>query len=186
MKENNHHRKAQTVLDVSKIDLTAPLPPVEPREVVQPMELATTRYQNWRTELGFLPVGITVGRPRFVRYAYESIPALAPFELMKGPLAGVNNIEIERKVYYARLRVYESEILAALQELARRYPDTPACLMCFEDVNGKDGPDGCHRRWYAQWAGERYGWDIPELPNPAWVAPAQPRKPKAPKPDTLF
>ncbi|MFF7603233.1 hypothetical protein [Streptomyces mirabilis] len=173
------------MLDVSKIDLTAPEPPIEPREVTQLLELATTRYQNWRPDSGYLPVGITVGRPRFVRYSYESIPALAPHELMRGPLANINNIEIERKVYFARLRVYESEILAALQELARRYPDTPACLMCFEDVNGKDGPNGCHRRWYAQRAGERYGWDIPELPNPAGVAPARQAKPKPEEP-TLF
>ncbi|MFI2434668.1 hypothetical protein [Streptomyces sp. NPDC018693] len=174
------------MLDVSQIDLTAPEPPVEQRQVTQLLELATTRYQNWRPDSGYLPVGITVGRPRFVRYSFETIPALAPYELMRGPLAGVNNIEIERKVYYARLRTYESEILAALQELAARYPGTPACLMCFEDVNGKDGPDGCHRRWYAQWAEARYGWDIPELPNPAGVAPSQPRKARPPAPPTLW
>ncbi|MGY3199733.1 hypothetical protein [Streptomyces sp. TE5632] len=174
------------MLDLSKLDLEAPEPPVERRRVVQPLELATTRYQNWRPDSGYLPVGITVGKPRFVRFSYLSIKALAPYELMQGPLKGVNNIPLERRVYRERLRMYEHEILTALQDIARAHPGTPACLMCFEDVNGKDGPDGCHRRWYAQWADERYGWDIPELPNPADAAPAQPRRPKPPAPPTLF
>ncbi|MEU1852907.1 hypothetical protein ABZ499_27485 [Streptomyces sp. NPDC019990] len=172
------------MLDLSKLNLDGPEQPVERREVAQPMQLATTRYQNWRPELGYLPVGVTVGRARFFKHPYESIPALAPWELMKGPLAKINNIAVERVVYFERLRVYESEILAALQELARRYPDTPACLMCFEKV-AELGED-CHRRWYAEWANARYGWEIPELPAPAGTAPARPAKPKAPAPDTLF
>lgn len=171
------------MLDVRQIDLTAPEPVFERREVVQPLGLATSRYQNWREETGHLPVGITVGRPRFVRYSYETIPALAPHELMRGPLAKVNDVAIERKVYFARLRVYESEILAALQELARRYPDVPACLMCFEDVNGGEA---CHREWAAEWFGKRFGWEVPELPNPPGTAPAKPRGPKTSAPETLF
>ncbi|MFI9418065.1 hypothetical protein [Streptomyces werraensis] len=171
------------MIDLSKLDLNGPEQPVEPKRVVQPLQLATTRYQNWRPELGYLPVGVTVGRPRFVRYSFESIPVLAPHELMRGPLKGIDNVAVERIVYFERLRQYEHEILAALQELARRYPGTPACLMCFEDVNG--GHD-CHRRWYAEWAGKRYGWDVPELPNPAWVAEAPPKKAKPEAPPTLF
>ncbi|MER6367395.1 hypothetical protein ABT255_03270 [Streptomyces mirabilis] len=174
------------MLDVRKLNLDGPERPVERIEVRQPMELATTRWHNWKPELGFLPVGITVGRPRFVRFSYESIPALAPHELMKGVLRGIDNIAVERIVYFERLRLYEHEILAALQELARRYPGTPACLMCFEDVNGEAGPNGCHRRWYSEWAAARYGWEIPELPNPAWVTPARPAKPQAEEPPTLF
>ncbi|GGQ50015.1 hypothetical protein GCM10010250_22020 [Streptomyces althioticus] len=171
------------MIDLSKLDLNGPEPTFELRQVTQPMGLATTRYQNWRESTGHLPVGITVGRPRFVRFSYETIPALAPFELMRGPLAKVNDVAIERKVYFARLKVYESEILAALQELARRYPDTPACLMCFEDVNGGEA---CHREWAAEWFGKRFGWTVPELPDPADAAPKAARKPTAPKPDTLF
>ncbi|MFD0208911.1 hypothetical protein ACFVH9_07220 [Streptomyces hirsutus] len=171
------------MLDVRKLNLEGPEQPVERIEVTQPLTLATTRYQSWRPELGYLPVGVTVGRPRFFRHPYESIPALAPVELMKGALRGIDNIAVERIVYFERLRVYEPEILAALQELARRYPGNPACLMCFEDVNG--GHD-CHRRWYAEWAGKRYGWEIPELPNPAWAAQARPSRPKPEAPPTLF
>jgi hypothetical protein len=172
------------VLDVSKLDLHGPEQPVEPREVRQPLELVTTRYQNWTPELGYLPVGITVGRPRFVRYSFESVPALAPHELMRGPLAKIDNIAVERIVYFERLRVYEHEILGALQELAARYPGVPACLMCFEKV--AELGEECHRRWYAEWAAARYGWEIPELPAPAGAAPTRPSKPKAPEPPTLF
>lgn len=174
------------MIDLSTLDLNAPEAPAERTEAPQPLQLATTRFQNWRPEGGYLPVGITVGRPRFVRYDYVSVSVLAPFELMRGALKGIDNIEIERKVYRERLRVYEPEILAALDELAHKYQDTAAALMCFEDVNGKDGPNGCHRRWFAQWADERWGWDIPELPDPAGNAPARPRRPKAPEPPTLF
>ena len=126
-------------------------------------------------------MGITTGRPRFVRYQYLTIKALAPWELMRGPLKDIDSIPIETRVYRERLRVHEDEILAALHEIASVHPGAPAVLMCFEDVNGKDGPDGCHRRWFAQWAAERYGWDIPELPNPGSAAggPATPIKPKA-------
>ncbi|MCX4458604.1 hypothetical protein OOK58_42605 [Streptomyces sp. NBC_01728] len=171
------------MLDVSKINLDGPEQPVERREVRQPLPLVTTRYQSWKPELGYLPVGVTVGKARFFRHSHESIPALAPVELMRGPLKGIDNIAVERIVYFERLRVYEHEILAALQELAARYPDTPACLMCFEDVNA--GLD-CHRRWYSEWAAARYGWEIPELPNPAGTAPARPSRPKPEAPPTLF
>ncbi|PWI15983.1 hypothetical protein DI272_18800 [Streptomyces sp. Act143] len=172
------------MLDVRKLNLEGPEQPVERIEVRQPMELSTTRYQNWRPELGILPVGITVGRPRFVRYSFESVPVLAPHELMRGPLKGIDNIAVERIVYFERLRVYEHEILAALQELAKRYPETPACLMCFEAVAEKG--EECHRRWYAEWAQKRYGWDIPELEPRGGAVAARPDKPKAEEPPTLF
>ncbi|NDK24668.1 DUF488 domain-containing protein [Streptomyces sp. TR1341] len=171
------------MIDLSRLDLNAPEAPAERIEVPQPLQLATTRYQNWRESSGYLPVGVTVGRPRFVRYDFVAVPVLAPHELMKGRFKGIDNIEIERKIYRERLRVREPEILAALEELARKYPDVPAALMCFEDVNA--GLD-CHRRWAAEWFGQRFGWDVPELPNPAGVAPARPTRPKAPEPPTLF
>ncbi|MFJ3249096.1 hypothetical protein [Streptomyces sp. NPDC086782] len=172
------------MLDVRKLDLDSPEPPVERIRVTQPLELATTRYQNWRPDSGYLPVGVTVGRPRFFRHSYVSINALAPYELMKGPLAGVNDIPLERRVYRERMRLYEHEILAALQELAREYPSTPAALMCFEKV--AELGEACHRRWAAEWWQERFGWDVPELEPPAGAAPARPRKPKPEQPPTLF
>ncbi|MER7740023.1 hypothetical protein ABTX34_17185 [Streptomyces sp. NPDC096538] len=174
------------MIDLSKLDLDSPEPPVERIEVAAPLKLATSRYQSWRPELGYLPIGITVGRYRAARYSYLSIGHLAPHELYLPRFKNIDNIPIERRVYRERLRVLEGEILAALQEVAQAHPDTPGVLLCFEDVNGKDGPNGCHRRWFAQYADERWGWDVPELPNPAWVAPAQPRKPKPPAPPTLF
>ncbi|MCX4609414.1 hypothetical protein [Streptomyces mirabilis] len=172
------------MLDVRKLNLDGPEQPVERREVRQPLPLATTRYANWKPELGYLPVGVTVGRARFFKHPYESIPALAPWELMKGPLANIDNIAVERIVYFERLRVYEHEILAGLQELAARYPDTPACLLCFEKV--AELGEACHRRWFAEWAEKRWGWEIPELAAPAGTAPARPSRPKPEAPPTLF
>lgn len=173
------------MIDLKSLGLDGPEPSVERIEVTQPLELVTSRWQNWREEAG-VPVGITVGRPRFVRYNYLTIKALAPWELMKPPLKGIDDIPIERRVYRRRLAAHEQEILGALNELAQTYPGLPAVLMCFEDVLGKDGPDGCHRRWVAQWWQERYGWDVPELAARAGAAPAQPRKPKPEQPPTLF
>ena len=83
-------------------------------------------HQNWREGNEYLPVGITTaGRPRFVRYQYLTIKALAPWELMRGPLKGIDDIPIERRVYRDRLRVHEDEILAALHEIAEVHPGRP-------------------------------------------------------------
>jgi hypothetical protein len=173
------------MIDVRALDLAAPEQPVERVELAPPLQLATTRYQNWRPDSGYLPIGITVGRPRFFKADYVAVNALAPHELMKGALRGIDDIAIERKVYFARLQAYEPQILDALHGLAGQYPDTPAVLMCFEKV-AELGED-CHRRWYAEWAGKRYGWDIPELPPPAGTAVNRPRKPKPTEaPPTLF
>lgn len=177
--------RERSVLDVRKLDLDSPEQPVERIQVEQPLGLATTRYQNWRESNGYLPVGVTVGKPRFVRYDYIPLKVLAPFELMQGPLKGIDDIPLERRVYRERLRWYEHEILAALQGIAEEFPGSPAALMCFEDVNGGSA---CHRQWAAEWFGERFGWEVLELPNPADMAPRRPkvRKPQAPEPPTLF
>lgn len=170
---------------LTNLDLNAPEPETERIEVPPPLPLATSRYQNWRESAG-VPIGITVGRPRFVRYDYVSISHLAPHELFRAPFKNIDNIPIERRVYRERLRVFEPEILEALEEVARSYPDLPGVLMCFEDVNGGEA---CHRQWASEWFGQRFGWNVPELPDPADAAPRQPkgRKPAtAPAPDTLF
>lgn len=184
---NPPQKDTAMIIDLSQLDIHSPQPPIERRQVKQPLPLTTTRYQNWRETSG-LPVGVTVGRPRFWRGALINVSVLAPHELFLPRFKNINNIPIERRVYWERLRVCEHEILAALQELARQYPDTPATLMCFEDVNGKAGPDGCHRRWFAQWVEARFGWEIPELPTPEDATPPHPRtsKPKPPAPPTLF
>ncbi|MET8647372.1 hypothetical protein [Streptomyces sp. NPDC004675] len=98
------------------------------------------------------------GRPRFVRYSYESIQALAPHELTEGS-----------------------------SPRSRSWPagtPAPACLMCFEAV--ADLGEERHRRWYAEWAQQRYGWDIPELPSPVRAVPTRSGKPKPEDPPALF
>jgi len=126
---------------------------------------------------------ITGGQPRFIRYQYLTIKAPAPWELMRGPLKGIDNIPIERRMYRERLRVHEDEILTALREIAHVHPGTPAVLMCFEAV-AEEG-EACHRRWFAEWAQERYGWDIPELPASGETVRPGSAQPKAPD-ATLF
>lgn len=171
------------MVSLQSLGLPEQEPPVQRVDVEQPLRLATSSYQNWREDSEYLPVGITTGRPRFVRYQYLTIKALAPWELMRGPLKGIDDIPIERRVYRERLRVHEDEILAALHEIAQVHPGAPAVLMCFEAVAEKG--EACHRRWFAEWAHERYGWDVPELAaNGGAVRPAD-AKPKAPD-ATLF
>ncbi|MFE4796218.1 hypothetical protein ACFRFL_14140 [Streptomyces sp. NPDC056708] len=125
----------------------------------QPMELATSRYQEFKPEHG-LPIGITVGRPRFVRYPYVSISSLAPHELFRAPYKGIDNIEIERRVYFERLVHFRDRILGDLQEVAEGHPGKRGVLLCFENVNHGEA---CHRRWAAEWFAEHYGWDVPEI-----------------------
>ncbi|MEU0181435.1 hypothetical protein ABZ312_09625 [Streptomyces sp. NPDC006207] len=170
------------------IDMDTPEAPTERIDVPQPLQLATSRYQNWRQEAGYLPLGITVGKPRFVRYPYISISVLAPHELFRPPYKNIDNVPIERRVYRERLRAFEDDILIALREVADGHPDTPGVLMCFEDVNGGEA---CHRQWAAEWFGQRFGWDVPELPDPDGTAPkrrktAPPAKDDAPDEPTLF
>ncbi|MFZ3595063.1 hypothetical protein [Streptomyces sp. BH104] len=125
----------------------------------QPLPLATSRYQDWRPEHG-VPIGITVGRPRFVRYPFLQIKALAPWELFKPPYKGIDNVEIERRVYRERLQIHREEILAGLVEVAEGHPGQRGVLLCFENVNKGEE---CHRRWAAEWFIEVYGWDVPEI-----------------------
>ncbi|WP_225846913.1 hypothetical protein [Streptomyces sp. HPF1205] len=125
----------------------------------QPMPLATSRYQNWRPEHG-IPIGITVGRPRFVRYEFLRVSSLAPHELFKPPYKDIDDIPVERQVYRERLVTHREEILADLTAIAQAHPDQTGVLLCFEDVNKGEA---CHRRWAAKWFEEEYGWTVPEL-----------------------
>ncbi|WP_228980157.1 DUF488 family protein [Streptomyces sp. DH12] len=170
------------MINLHHLGLHGPEPAVERIDVAQPLDLATGRYQDWREEAG-VPIGITVGRPRFVRYRYIQIQALAPWELMRPPLKGIDDIPIERRVYRQRLTRHEAEILAALREVARSYPTLPGVLLCYEKVNQGEA---CHRRWAAEWFLERYGWEVPELPDPQSATAPRARKPKMPEPPTLF
>ncbi|MEU5497954.1 hypothetical protein [Streptomyces griseofuscus] len=170
------------MIDLKSLGLDGPEPDVERIQVAQPLELVTSRYQNWREDAG-IPIGITVGRPRFVRYNFIQIKALAPWELMKPPLKGIDNIPIERRVYRQRLVRHEAEILAALDEVAQSYPNLPGVLMCFENVNAGEA---CHRQWAAEWFQQRYGWEVLELPNPGGTRRPTAPKPTATPPQTLF
>lgn len=149
------------------VKVTAPhVDPVTFTAVQQPLRLATSRYRGFQPSWG-VPVRITVGYPRGVRYKCENVPALAPWELFRPPYKGINDIPVERLVYFRRMADHEEEILAQLARLAQQHPDERCVLLCYEDVNGGEA---CHRRWAAEWFQLRYGWDIPEIdprnPNP--------------------
>lgn len=138
-----------------------------PQHSPPPLRLFTSRYQFFRPEFG-VPIGITVGRPRFVRYAFERVSALAPHELFKPPYKDIDDVVVERRVYRERLVTHEGLILEQLAEVAARYPGQIGVLLCFEDVLAGQA---CHRRWAAEWFAERFGWDIPEMVP----APPQPQ-----------
>lgn len=125
------------------------------------MLLATSRYQDYRPEWG-VAVRITVGRPRFFPHPYGEALSLAPYELFQPPYKGIDNIDVERRVYRERLERYEQRILAELTAIADRNPGKALILLCFENVNA--GQD-CHRRWAAEWFSERFGWVVPEIPT---------------------
>lgn len=134
-----------------------------------PLPLFTGRYRTFRPEFG-VPVRITVGAPRNFRHSYDQALALAPYELMRPPYKGIDDIDIETRVYRARLATHEDDILAQLEELAAKYSGQAAVLLCYEDVLGGQA---CHRRWAAEWLGERFGWDVPEI-DPARDAKIDP------------
>ncbi|MGJ3558900.1 ParB/RepB/Spo0J family partition protein [Streptomyces sp. INA 01156] len=157
-------------------------PAVERRRVVQPMELATTRYQSWRPELGYLPVGVTVGKPRFVRYSYVSVKALAPYELMQGPLKNVDNIEIERKVYFARLRRTNtrSSPRSRTSPARTRTPGLPDVLRGRQRRPRLPPPVVRRVGGSPLWVGD------PRTPQPGLGGTGPPARPKPEAPPTLF
>ncbi len=148
----------------------------------QPMKLATSRYQAWQPVWSewAVPIRITVGHPRFVRYPLERALALAPWELFsRGGRYEPRPEDVELLLYNRRMEQHAAEILQELAAVAAKHPGKVGVLMCYEDVYKGEV---CHRRWAADWFAARYGWNIPELGG---EMPVKPRSLDVPNP-TLF
>lgn len=125
--------------------------------------IATSRY--WSTgliaESGLVPVGHTVGAPRFGAPEAGNIGMLAPH--------GIDRVLAERpfrKLYVTRLeRFGVQRIRAVLSAIADGHDAPGVVLCCFEDLT-KPG-EWCHRRMFARWWEQQTGEAVEEL------APAQ-------------
>ncbi len=129
------------------------------------MAIWTSRYSNKELPNGnYYAVGISLGKPKFgINYAIrKQCYDLAPDRWMWG-----KELEEFKRMYFAKLdkmgvgrvenilRTLHTEAQANNQDLV---------LLCFEDV--RDPEDWCHRTMLAEWAKNRIGLDIQELPNP--------------------
>ncbi len=118
--------------------------------------LRTGRYQTWRPEHG-VPLGITVGRPKFWKHAEAPIdvPLLAPFGLLS---PSISNAEAERR-YIRRLDQRAASVVATLASIARQHSGRALVALCFEDICTQS----CHRQWLSQWFGQRFGISVDEV-----------------------
>ncbi|MFF3441848.1 hypothetical protein [Streptosporangium sp. NPDC002721] len=140
----------------------------------QSMRLATGRWKDFDPETG-VPIRITVGHPRFIRYPYERAMSLAPHELFAPPYKDINDIPTERWVYTKRLVAHQADILRELTAIAAKHPGKTGVLLCYENVNAGET---CHRRWAAEWFRDNYGWDVPEIQSrPDSTKPREPSGP---------
>lgn len=149
-----------------------------------PLQLKTGSYASWRPSEG-VAVRVTVGRPKPQYFAppYEELLTIAPWELFQGGRY-LNLPEPEElRLYRHRLHTRRARLLKELAELADRIDGQAAVLLCYEDVHAGEI---CHRRWFADWAEEVWGWQIPEIPPASSRMPVQrdrtKKAPPAPEP----
>jgi hypothetical protein len=124
------------------------------------MKIVTSRYQaaDRVVESGLVPVGTTVGNPRFkLGYSLAGrCGLLAPYGLFG---KGLSESEF-RAGYIERLESQGVEKIGArLVEIAGE--DAPGVvLLCFEDVHAGEF---CHRTIFAEWWTEQTGEPVHEL-----------------------
>jgi hypothetical protein len=134
-----------------------------PHPEASQLRLATSRYHaNELIQVsGLLPIGITVGAARRLRYELAgNIGMLAPH--------GLRELEGEAFEFAYRERLEHFGVTAiadVLSAFVAAYQAPGAVLLCFEDVLAGEA---CHRRTFAAWWQARTGIDVPEL-EPAQV-----------------
>lgn len=142
--------------------------------------LYTSRYSNRSLDGDqYYTVGISLGMPRFkLRYRLsEQCRAFAPSRAL---FNSDSTDEEFRAAYVQGLeRMGEARVKELLEEIEKRADGQDAVLLCYEDV--RDPAQCCHRRFLADWAKEKLGIDMPELPDPS---PVKLKKPAEPEPDT--
>ena len=130
------------------------------------MRIYTGRYADKKmNEYGFVPVGVTLGRPRFkVDYAYVYLRLLAPQKYMWGK----SHEEFSRLYRQYLEQIGFARIKAELEDISIGHGDKDLILLCFEDVHKGEN---CHRRVFAEWWQEKTGEEVPEVGEPKPVAP---------------
>ena len=103
-----------------------------------------------------LPIGITVGAARGVRYELAgNVGMLAPYGLRE--LEG----EVFELAYRERLDHFGAPAIAGvLAAFVAAYQAPGLVLLCFENVLAGEA---CHRRTFAEWWEEQTGQLVPEL-----------------------
>ncbi len=125
--------------------------------------IATSRFWSHQLirESGLVPVGHTVGAPKFGMPEAGNLGVLAPH--------GIDRTLTERRfrrLYVERLERFGVEKIAGLlRAVADAYDAPGVVLLCFEDLTQPG--QWCHRRIFADWWEKQTGQPVPEL------APAQ-------------
>jgi hypothetical protein len=127
------------------------------------MDLVTSRYHaadlihRAIEERGLVPIGITVGAARYLKYELAAnLGALAPFGLMK-----LEPREAFDQAYRQRLDSFGVDaIRAMIASVVDAYRAKGAVLLCFENVHKGEH---CHRRVLAEWWERDTSEPMPEL-----------------------
>jgi hypothetical protein len=120
--------------------------------------IATSRYAAFDViaASGLVPVGITVGRPKFpLPYAPRFMGELAPWGLLR-----IEDGDEFTRRYVARLDAVGADRLSGeFQAISAGHDGV--VLLCFEQAG-----EPCHRRTFADWWEGQTGERVPELTAP--------------------
>jgi hypothetical protein len=136
------------------------------------MILVTSRYhagpliEQAIEEQALIPIGITVGAARYLRYELAAnLGPLAPF----GGLMKLEGDEFDLR-FVQRLETFGAPaIKTMISGVVDAYHARGAILLCFEKV---DEGEACHRRTFATWWEEKTGQEVPEL-STTWLRTAK-------------
>jgi hypothetical protein len=131
-------------------------------ETLVPVTLFTSRYMN-RDVIGerpeLVPVGITVGKPRFIAHLPYRDRLVYVDELAPRGLLQVDSDEEFARLYRQRLdEIGVAAIKRRLSRVAQEAGSAELVLLCYEKVHLGES---CHRRMFADWWFERTQETVP-------------------------
>jgi hypothetical protein len=119
--------------------------------------LVTASYSSYRRSAG-VPVRTSVGSPKWFQHDHEFAKVLAPFGIFGNDK--YRGEELMRDAYRKKLWSQAAHVEAELDALSFRHPDQHLCMLCY--CNVRKG-EYCHRRWFAEWITDMYGFQVPEF-----------------------
>lgn len=122
--------------------------------------LVTTSYAAFKPDLG-VPLATSIGKPKNFPYPRHDLKVLMPWVTFRKPPFD-RDMTAAAKRYKEYLTEKKATIEHVLDEYAARYDGTPLCLLCYES-KGEAMRGGCHRRWFADWVQDSYGFHVPEV-----------------------